>query len=101
MSSSFSCQGFKSGLEWCQGHSHAHLNGFWMNRVSCCPKLKLSKTLAEVDNQLVNKVNKRSLISLTLDLLHCWEVCTLSLQVFFEHLKFPLEGADSCHEVTN
>ena len=53
-----------------------------------------------VFNQLIKKVNKRRHISLSLNLfLHCWEVCSVFLQVFFEHLKFPLKGADSCHQI--
>lgn len=36
-------------------------NWFWMNILSCCPKLKLSKRLLIVNfyNHLINKVNKR------------------------------------------
>lgn len=65
-------------------------------------KAEAIKAFVEVVNQHINKVNKRGHISLSLNLfLYCWEVCIVSLQVFFEHLKLPLKGADICHQFRN
>ena len=60
------------------------------------------KASFEVSNQLIHEVNMRRNISLSLNLfLDVWEVFTVSLKIFLEHFQFPLEGADSCHQITN
>ncbi len=74
-------------------------NGFWMNMVSCCPNLKLSKRLLKFTISLSIKSTKEdtSLCPWT------WS-CTAgkcAQSPCRSSLKFPLKGADSCHQFTN